>query len=120
MSNIRTILAEVKAGINLEHHINSENYVIRAAVAQQGYGLEKLVNDVDYSVRIKVAQQGYGLDKLINDTDWNVRLEVVKQGFGHEQILSNAENENVIVLKAIPSYDSNSWSDYLQHNYMPT
>ena len=68
----------VKRGENLNILINDEDYLIRAAVAEQGYGLDKLINDESEFVRIIVAEQGYGLDKLINDEDDWVRETAFK------------------------------------------
>jgi len=69
-------------------YLNSPDYTIRQAIAEQGFALETLVNDVDWGVRKAVAEHGYGLDKLLNDEEWQVREAVAQQGYGLD-VLAN-------------------------------
>lgn len=78
----------------LDKQVDSDDWNVREAVAQQGYGLDKLVNDLNSGVLMEVARQGYGLDKLINDKNHWVREEVVKQGYRLD-ILVNDEDDMV-------------------------
>lgn len=60
----------------LDKQVDSDDWNVRVAVAQQGYGLDKLVNDKRWEVRREVAIHGYGLDKLVSDESWWVRRRV--------------------------------------------
>jgi len=74
---------------NQKEFIESENWYVRSAVAEQGYGLDILVHDKDPNVRSAVAEQGYGLDRLINDEDWQVRTAVAEQGYGLDILIND-------------------------------
>ncbi len=88
---------------NQKEFIESENWHVRSAVAEQGYGLDILVHDKDPNVRIAVAEQGYGLERLINDEDWQVRTAVAEQGYGLD-ILINDNDGGVRIAVAEQGY----------------
>ena len=75
----------------LDKLVDSDDWRVREAVAQQGYGLDKLVNDKDHDVRKAIAEQCYGLDILIHDKDEDVRREVARHGYGLDKLITDED-----------------------------
>lgn len=75
---------------NLDKCVDSNDFNVREAVAEQGYGLDKLINDPDSQIRLIVAGLGYGLDILVYDVSANVRAAVAKYGYGLNKLFYDA------------------------------
>lgn len=85
--NVREAIAQ--QGYGLDKLINDSHNWVRAAVAEQGYGLDILIYDKSDYVRAAVARQGYCLDKLVNDKDYEVRKAVAKQGYSLNKLIND-------------------------------
>ena len=83
--------AAADQGYGLERLIYDENWCVKNAVVRQNYRMDILIHDKDWHVRSAVARQGYGLDVLLCDEDYKVRCAVAEQGYGLDGLLRDED-----------------------------